>query len=82
MNLKNIYQHSQNLSECLREIQTLLEEKAIAMSKLENETEVSKTVDKICQVDGAILLQEKQIEKIIKKLYHEQTTKRTHSTSN
>lgn len=75
MKLKDIYQHNQNLSACLNKIDELLDQKAIAMSKLEywsNKEDLfqnsSDAITKICQIDGKILLQENQIEQIINQL--------------
>jgi hypothetical protein len=75
MKLKNIQQHNQNLSACLDKIDQLLDQKAIAMSKLEYWSDredlfqnSSDAITKICQIDGKILLQENQIEQIINQL--------------
>jgi hypothetical protein len=75
MKLKNIHQHSQNLSACLDKIDELLDQKAIAMSKLEYWSDrvdlfnnTSQAITKICQIDGKIIFQENQIEQIINQL--------------
>jgi hypothetical protein len=75
MKLKNIQQHSQNLLACLDKINELLDQKSIAMSKLEYWSDrvdlfnnTSQAITKICQIDGKIIFQENQIEQIINQL--------------
>lgn len=75
MKLKSIQQHSQNLAACLEKINDLLDQKAIAMSKLQYWSDkedlfnnTSQAITKICQIDGKIIFQENQIEQIIKQL--------------
>jgi hypothetical protein len=75
MKLKNIQQHNQNLSACLDKIDELLDQKAIAMSKLEYWSDkvdlfqnASQALTKLSQINAMIQLQQNQIKQIINQL--------------
>ena len=78
MKLKNIYQHSVNLTACFAKINELLEEKHVAMSNIEfwsSREDLHNNLEnsflKIPKIDGMILFQQEQIKQIIKQLTEE-----------